>query len=116
MSPPRELRIVLRRCPKAVFTTFFSSASEQGSSVRPLRSRRRTPLFTFGMGRNTVSSTVNRYSQSYHSCSNTLRMPYVFEPSRAQMRSATSRCSIPEQRATLLRCSSTRKKICVDML
>ena len=74
-SPASELRSVLRRIPNAVFTTVLNRRSSHPSDVRELRVSRITPLFTFGAGVNTVSSTVKRYSQSYHACSSTDSMP-----------------------------------------
>ncbi len=62
----RELRRVLRRCPKPVFTTVRNRASSQPRSRTPLRVSRTTPDFTLGGGLNTFSLTVKRYSTSYH--------------------------------------------------
>ncbi len=64
--PRIELRIVLRRCPKAVFTTDLNSRSSHPRSVTLLRTILITPLLTLGGGLNTFSSTVKRYSTSYH--------------------------------------------------
>ena len=69
------LRRVFLRWLKVVFTTLRKSASWQGRDVTLFRVRRMTALFTFGGGQNTCSSTVNRYSISYHACSSTLSMP-----------------------------------------
>lgn len=49
--------------------------SSQPRSVTLLRVMRITALFTFGGGLNTFSSTVKRYSTSYHAWMSTLRIP-----------------------------------------
>lgn len=112
----RELRSVLRRMEKACFTTFLKSAGSQPRSVRSLRVSLRTPLRTLGGGVNTNGSTVNRYSQSYQACSSTDRMPRSRLPGAAQMRSATSFCSMPAATGMRSRWSRTRKNIWLEML
>ena len=71
----KELRSVLRRWPKAVLTTVLNRRSSQPRETRELRVSLITPLFTLGGGVKTPSSTVKRYSQSYHAWSSTERMP-----------------------------------------
>ena len=56
-----------------------------------------TALFTLGGGENTFSSTVKRYSTSYHNCMKMLSIPYAFVPGFAARRSPTSFCIIPLQ-------------------
>lgn len=84
------LRIILRRIVKTVLTMRRNSFSSQPSSALLLRVKRMTALFTLGGGLKTFSSTVKRYSTSYHACINTLSTPYDFVPGLAAMRSATS--------------------------
>ena len=111
-----EPRIILRRWLKLVFTTRRSRRSSQPQSVRPLRVRRTTALFTFGGGLNTPGSTVKRYSTSYHSCISTLNMPYTLLPGAAARRSATSFCIMPVHTGIRWRYSSILKKIWLLML
>ncbi len=51
MRDAREFRSVLRRCPKAVFTTVLKNASSTPSDSRLLRVRRNTPLLTLAAAR-----------------------------------------------------------------
>ncbi len=71
----RELRNVLRRWPKAVFTTVLNSFSSQPNVVRLLRVKRITADWTLGGGLKAPEPTVNRYSMSYQAWRNTDRMP-----------------------------------------
>ena len=60
-----ELRSVLRRWLKVVFTTCLNRRSSHPSSCVSLRVMRMTALFTLGGGLNTFSWTVKRYSTRY---------------------------------------------------
>src|SRR5690554_3431754 len=111
-----ELRSIFRRWLKLVFTTVLNNFSLQLSCFRLLRVRRTTADLTLGGGINACSSTVNRYSTSYHACRSTLRIPYVLLPGEATIRCATSFCIIPVQQGTDSLLSSTLKKIWEEML
>ena len=70
-----ETRSILRRWLKTVFTTRLKSFSSHPRSVTLFLVMRMTADFTFGGGLKTVSSTVKRYSVSYHACIMTDRIP-----------------------------------------
>ena len=67
-------RSILRRWLNTVFTTRRNNCQSQPMEVRELRVMRITADFTFGGGLNTVSSTVNKHSVSYHACSQVQRL------------------------------------------
>ena len=92
-----ELRSVLRRWLKVVFTTCLNRRSSHPRSCVSLRLMRMTALFTLGGGLNTFS-------------------PYVLLPGPAAMRSATSFCIMPVQQGIRSLLSSILKKIWLDML
>ena len=90
MTGFRELRRVLRRCPKEVLTMLLNRASSHPRFVLEFRVSLMTADCTFGGGANAPDPTVNRYSMSNHAWRKTDNMPYVLLPGFSAMRSATS--------------------------
>ena len=111
----RLTRNILRRWLKTVFTSLRNNGQSHPRSVRLLRVILITADLTFGGGLNTSSSTVNRYSVSYHACINTESIPYVLLPGSAAMRNATSRYIMPVQHGMRSLLSSILKNICDEM-
>src|SRR5439155_13888925 len=91
VAPSSTLRSCLRRRAKQAVTNRRNAASSAtATSGWASGVRRSSALATLGRGVNAPARTGNSFSTRHTACTPTEGAPYVFEPGRAAMRSATS--------------------------
>jgi N-acetylmuramic acid 6-phosphate (MurNAc-6-P) etherase len=101
----------LRRCPNAASTTANTSSRPTGTAGGSCLLSATSFESTFGTGQNTVRGTVPAGRAAANQATFTEGAPYTFDPGGAQIRSATSACTMTRPRLTVgiaaSRCSST---------